>query len=63
MSNNTVLFAEVPRQILSDEEAAAIESSAATSEIASSLAMGGNFVLNLFFAFSLNHLWSMLNGL
>ena len=63
MPNNTILFADVPRQIPSDVDVAAIEKGGTSSKIASSVAMGGNLVLNLILAFSLNHLWSMLNGL
>ena len=63
MANKTVLIATLPRQIPSEREAAAIEKGGETCELASSLMMGGNLILNLILAFSLNHLWSMLNGL
>ena len=62
MGNNTMLVV-VPRQIPSEEEAVAIESGGESTEAGSSIVMGGNFILNLILAASLNQLWSMLNGL
>lgn len=63
MGNDTTLLVEVPRQIPSEAEAVAIESGGESSEIGSSSIMGGNFVVNLILAASLNQLWSMLNGM
>ena len=63
MGNDTTLIVEVPRQIPSEEEAEALEKGGETSEATSSSVMGGNFIVNLILAASLNHLWSMLNGL
>ena len=57
------MLIEIPRQIPSEEEAAAIESGGESTEVGSSSVMGGNFILNLILAASLNQLWSMLNGL
>ena len=63
LGNDTTLIVEVPRQIPSEEEADALEKGGETSEATSSSVMGGNFIVNLILAASLNHLWSMLNGL
>ena len=51
---NTTMLIEVPRQIPSETEAAAIESGGESTEVGSSSVMGGNFILNLILAASLN---------
>ena len=53
----------LPRQIPSAAEAAAIEGAGATSEVASTAVMGGNFIISLILAASLNQLWALMNGL
>ena len=53
MGNNTMLTV-APRQIPSEQEAVAIESGGESTEVGSSVVMGGNFVLNLILAASLN---------
>ena len=63
MADGTILEVEIPRQIPSQEEADALEESGETAEGTSSITMGSNFILNLILAASLNHLWSMINGI
>ena len=63
LGNDTILIVDAPRQIPSEEEAQAIEKGGESSEAASSSVMGGNLILNIILAASLNQLWTMLNGL
>ena len=53
----------LPRQIPSAAEAAAIEGAGATSEVASTAVMSGNFIISIILAASLNQLWALMNGL
>ena len=57
------MLVDVPRQIPSEQQAYLLEKGGETSELTSISVMGGNFIINLIMAFSLNYLWSMLNGL
>jgi len=63
MEDGQILEVEVPRQIPSEEEAVAIEETGEASESSCLAVMGGNMVVNFILAASLNHLWSMINGL
>jgi len=63
MQGYVFLTSFIPRQIPSEAEAAAIESSGSSTEDGSTAVMSSNFFISLLMAASLNQLWSMLNGL
>ena len=63
MEDGQIIEVEVPRQIPSEEDAVAIEATGQTSETGCFAVMGSNLVVNFILAASLNHLWSMINGL
>ena len=63
MADGLEMEVVVPRQIPSEEEAKTLETTGETAENASFSVMGGNFIINLLLVASLNHLWTMINGI
>lgn len=63
MADGTMVTAKLPLQIPSEEEAVTLEKAGESAEDTSMSVMGGNFLVNLLLVASLNHLWSMINGL
>jgi len=59
----TYLNAFVPRQIPTDKDASNLEKCGIAAKAISTIIVVVSFIISLIFALSMNHLWSMLNGL